>query len=84
MLANNLNLTLEMRVSIHRNLSEEETKVEVEKCEANPGELTIQYFGPEASEFYSISSMIKGHVQDALKGKLCQVPIILADFLKDK
>lgn len=84
MLANNVNLTLDMRVSIHRNLMESETMVEVEQCVANAGDLTMQYFGPEASEFYAISSLIKGQVQEVLKTKLCEVPTILSSFLKDK
>ncbi len=84
MLATNLNLTLEMRVSVHRNLSESRTVVEVQRCEANAGNLTMQYFGADANEFYSISNLIQGQVQAVIREKLCQVPLILSDFVRDR
>uniref|UniRef100_A0A915D748 Lipid-binding serum glycoprotein N-terminal domain-containing protein n=1 Tax=Ditylenchus dipsaci TaxID=166011 RepID=A0A915D748_9BILA len=84
MLAIVTNLTINMRVAIHRNLTEPFTQVTVNKCSVSPGSLNLQYFGADANEFYTIGNLIQTEIDNAIRDKICILPPLVRDFLRQK
>lgn len=84
MVANLFNLTVQMRVFIHRNLSEESTSVEVTNCTVNPGTFVMKFYGPEASEFYAIVDIIRDGIDGAIRDKICTLPPLMREFIYQK
>ncbi|CAK5025379.1 unnamed protein product [Meloidogyne enterolobii] len=76
--------TVQMRVFIHRNLSEESTSVEVTNCTVNPGTFVMKFYGPEASEFYAIVDMIRDGIDGAIRDKICTLPPLMREFIYQK
>lgn len=84
MMANLFNLTVQMRVYIHRNLSEESTSVEVTNCTVDPGSFVMKFYGPEASEFYAIVDLIRDGIDSAIRDKICTLPPLMREFIYQK
>jgi len=91
--------TVQMRVFIHRNLSEESTSVEVTNCTVNPGTFVMKFYGPEASEFYAIVDIIRSvfnfpdfflllyfrdGIDGAIRDKICTLPPLMREFIYQK
>uniref|UniRef100_A0A915NXZ5 Lipid-binding serum glycoprotein C-terminal domain-containing protein n=1 Tax=Meloidogyne floridensis TaxID=298350 RepID=A0A915NXZ5_9BILA len=77
-------VTVQMRVFIHRNLSEESTSVEVTNCTVNPGTFVMKFYGPEASEFYAIVDIIRDGIDGAIRDKICTLPPLMREFIYQK
>lgn len=78
------NLTIDMRVSISRNLNEDFTNVTVTRCSVNRSVLDIRYFGLEASEFYTLGDLIQGGIDGAIRDKICLLPPLLKEFVHEQ
>ncbi|CAD5224576.1 unnamed protein product [Bursaphelenchus okinawaensis] len=78
------NMTVSMRVAIRRNLNEDITNVTVSHCSVNPGALKLDYYGKDASEFYSIGNLIQNGIDSAIKDKICVLPPLVREFLREK
>jgi hypothetical protein len=46
--------------------------------------LGLKYFGPEASEFYSIGNLIQGGIDGAIRDKICMLPPLLTEFIQEQ
>jgi hypothetical protein len=84
MLAVLSNLTIQMRLHIHRDLSEEFTSVEVTNCTVNPGTFVMKFYGAEASEFHAIGDLIRSGIGEAIKDKMCTLPPLVREFIQQK
>lgn len=84
MMANLFNLTVQMRVYIHRDINEESTNVEVTNCTVNPGTFVMKFYGPDASEFYAIVDLIRAGIDAAIRDKICTLPPLMREFIYQK
>ncbi|KAL3101289.1 hypothetical protein niasHT_028045 [Heterodera trifolii] len=78
------NFTVNMRVNIHRNLTASSTSVTVTECAVDPGNFVINFFGPEASQFYAISDLIRSGIDAAIRDKICILPPLIREFVHEK
>lgn len=58
--------------------------IQVTNCSVNPGLLSLQYYGADASEFYAIGNMIQDGIDTAIRDKICMLPLLIGDFVRAK
>ncbi|KAI6237298.1 hypothetical protein M3Y95_00250300 [Aphelenchoides besseyi] len=77
-------ITVNMRVNIDRRLDELSTTVNVTQCSVNRGLLKLNYYGGDASEFYTIGNLIQDGIDKAIRDKICILPPLVRDFIREK
>lgn len=50
----------------------------------DPGPIKLNYYGGDAGEFYSIGNLIQTGIDKAIKDKICILPSLLREFLREK
>lgn len=50
----------------------------------DPGSIKLNYYGGDAGEFYAIGNLIQDGIDQAIRDKICILPPLVRDFLREK
>uniref|UniRef100_A0A914D6T3 Lipid-binding serum glycoprotein N-terminal domain-containing protein n=1 Tax=Acrobeloides nanus TaxID=290746 RepID=A0A914D6T3_9BILA len=76
------NLTIGMKVHIHRDMITDTNNVTVYECKVTHVPIELKFFGPETAGMELFEEMISSEIQDALSEQICLVPGLVKDFLE--